>query len=701
MKFTRPIVPSASKQLYGQRDFLYAWIGLLLLLLWTPSAIAAIELEGMEYSSLPDKQVRLKFELSKPIPEPKSFAIDNPAYIVLDFPGVKIGSMPRSQAIGIGMTRSVTLVEAEGRLRAVINLVQSTPFEVEVEGNAVYVTVSGSPANAPVRSEMAAYPEQHFIKDIDFRRAEQGAGRVIVSLSNARMPIDIREEGGRILVNFIDATLPPELERRLDVLDFATPVKFIDTFATDRGVRMTIIPTSEEYEHLSYQSEDTLVVELKPLNRAQKGQANKNELGYTGEKLSLNFQNIGVRAVLQQIADFVGFNLVAGDTVQGNITLRLQNVPWDQALDIILKQKGLGMRRSDNVILVAPREKIAAREKSELEARSRVEQLAPLHSEFIRVNFAQAGDLAELIKAEENSLLSPRGNVAVDDRTNTLLVRDTAERLVEIRKLAARLDIPVQQVLIEARVVIASRDFSKDLGIRFGLNKRDSTGGALDQVVTSGSLGGTTQILNKEGLDLGDRLNVNLPVTKEDAARLALAFTTLPLGALLELELSALQAEGRGEIISNPRIITSNQQEAVIKQGTQIPYQQSAGGASGATTVSFKDAVLSLEVTPQITPDGGIIMDLVVTKDAVGRIFNGVPSIDTRQISTQVLVDNGQTIVLGGIYEQEQNQAIRRVPFLGELPYVGALFRTKSEISNKRELLIFVTPKIIKERVQL
>lgn len=701
MKFTHPIVPSASKQRYSQRDFLYAWIGLLLLLPWTPSAIAATELEGVEYSSLPDKQVRLKFELSEPVPEPKSFAIDNPAYIVLDFPGVKIGSTPRSQAIGIGMTRSVILVEAGGRLRAVINLVQSTPFEVEVEGNAVYVTVSGSPANAPVGSEMAAYPEQHFIKDIDFRRAEQGAGRVIVSLSNARMPVDVREEGGRILVNFVDATLPSELERRLDVLDFATPVKFIDTLATDRGVRMTIIPTSEEYEHLSYQSEDTLVVELKPLNRVRKGQANRNDLGYTGEKLSLNFQNIDVRAVLQQIADFVGFNLVAGDAVQGNITLRLQNVPWDHALDIILKQKGLDMRRSGNVILIAPREKIAAREKSELEARSRVEQLAPLHSDLIRVNFAQADDLAGLIEAEENSLLSPRGNVAVDERTNTLLVRDTAERLVEIRELVTRLDIPVQQVLIEARVVIANRDFSKDLGVRFGLSKRDSTGGALDQVVTSGSLGGTTQILNQEGLDLGDRLNVNLPVTKQDAARLALAFTTLPLGALLELELSALQAEGRGEIISNPRIITSNQQEAIIKQGTQIPYQQSAGGASGATTIAFKDAVLSLEVTPQITPNGGIIMDLVVTKDDIGRIINGIPLIDTRQISTRVLVDNGQTIVLGGIYEQTQNQTIRRVPFLGELPYVGALFRTKSEIRNKKELLIFVTPKIIKERASL
>lgn len=697
MKFTHPIVLSAGEK----RCFIYAWVVFLLLLLRPPLAIAAAELEGMEYSSLPDKQVQLKFELSEPVPEPNFFAIDEPACIVLDFPGVKIGSARHSQTIGIGMTRNVTLVEAKERTRVVINLVQSTPFEVKMEGNTVYVTISGSPVIAPVQSNTAAHPEKHFIKDIRFRRAEQGEGKVIVSLSGAQMPVDVREESGRIIVNFIDATLPSGLERRLDVTDFSTPVKFIDTFPADEGVRMVIIPANPEYEHLAYQSEDTLVVELKPLTSAQKDQANKNELGYKGEKLSLNFQNIEVRAVLQLIADFTGLNLVTSDAVQGSITLRLQNVPWDQALDIILKAKGLDMRRDGNVILIAPSERIAAREKTELEARRRVQQLAPLRSEFVQVNFAKASDLVTLIEAEENSLLSSRGSVAVDGRTNTLLVRDTAENLVEIRKLVARLDIPVRQVLIESRVVIANSDFSKDLGVRFGLNKRNSTGAAFDNVVTSGSLDGTTQILNNQTLNLNDRLNVNLPVTKQDAARLALALTTLPLGALLELELSALQAEGRGEVISNPRIITSNQQEALIEQGTQIPYQQSAGGASGATTVSFKKAVLSLRVTPQITPDDKVIMDLVVTKDSVGQVFNGVPSINTREISTQVLVDNGQTIVLGGIYELQKNQAVRKVPFLGDIPFVGLLFRTKSWINNKNELLIFVTPKIIKERVKL
>jgi type IV pilus assembly protein PilQ len=382
------------------------------------------------------------------------------------------------------------------------------------------------------------------------------------------------------------------------------------------------------------------------------------------------------------------------------VTLRLKEVPWDQALDIILKTKGLAMRRSGNVILVAPSDEIAAREKLELEARKQQEELAPVRAEFIEVNFAKAGNLADLIKAEENFLLSPRGNVKVDERTNTLLVVDTPERLSDIRKLIARLDIPVRQVLIESRIVIASNDFSKDLGVRFGVSKRDTMNNKVfSEAVTSGSLNGTTQVLNRETVQLGDRLNVNLPVRRQDAARIALALTKFPLGNLLELELSALQAEGRGEVISNPRVITSNKQKAVIEQGTEIPFQQAT--SSGATAVQFKKAVLSLEVEPQITPDDKIIMQLTVNKDSVGQVFNGVPSVNTRKVSTEVLVENGQTVVLGGIYEQEQDQSIRRVPFLGDLPYIGTLFRDRSEINNKVELLIFVTPKIVKEGVKL
>lgn len=690
MKPAHKIVPHDSRKAYRERCFLPALIGLLLLC-WLPCiTFAATKLQGIEYSSLPGEGVQLRLEFSAPVAEPTFFAIDDPARIVLDFPRVKIGTVRQSQVIGAGMTRSVTMVEAADRTRVVVNLVQSVPFETRVDKNFVYVTVNGFPAAASAEKSGAAPTGRHLIKNIDFRRGEAGEGRVIVSLSDIRTPVDIREEGKRIIVDFINTALPNELERRLDVLDFATPVKLVDTFTKNQNVRMVITPANVEHEYLSYQSDDTLVVELKPLTKKEKELARKKEFGYVGEKLSLNFQSIEVRSVLQLIADFTGLNLVASDTVQGSVTLRLKNVPWDQALDIILRTKGLAMRRMGNVVLVAPSQEIADREKLELEARKQVEELAPLGSEFIQVNFAKASNLAALIQSEENSLLSPRGHATFDERTNTLLVMDTADRLAALRKLVASLDIPVRQVLIESRVVIASSDFSRDLGVRFGLSGRGDTSGTFDQATTSGSLNGTTQIINRETLELQDRLNVNFPVTKKDAAKIALALTNLPLGALLELELSALQAEGRGEVISNPRVITSNQKEAIIEQGTEIPYQRAS--SSGATSVSFKKAVLSLTVTPQITPDDRIIMDLGVTKDSVGKVFNGVPSINTRKVATQVLVNNGQTVVLGGIYEQEKNRAVRRIPFLGDLPYAGILFRDKSEFNNKRELLIFVTP---------
>jgi type IV pilus assembly protein PilQ len=677
---------------------LYTLIALLLLCLLPRPALAATELQDIEYSSLLGDQVQLQLKFSAPAPKPTFFIIDDPARIVLDFPGVKIGATPRSRTIGLGVTHSLTMVEASDRVRVVVNLMRSMPFKIRAEGNIVYVTISGSPATAPLRSNIAASANRHSIKNIDFRRGESGEGRVIISLSDAQTPVDIQEEGGHIVIDFMNTILPHELERRLDVLDFATPVKLIDTFSKGQGVRIVIIPTGTEYEHLSYQSEDTLVVELKPLIRQNKDFTKKSESNYVGKELSLNFQNIEVRAVLQLLADFAGFNLVTSDSVQGSVTLRLKKVPWDQALDIILKTKGLAMRRTGNIILVAPSEEIAAREEQELKAKKQIEELAPLRSEFIQVNFAKAGVLADLIQAEGNSFLSPRGKVTVDERTNTLLVMDTADRLAEVRKLIAHLDVPVRQVLIESRIVIASTAFSKELGVRFGATESGSS------TLTSGSLESTDQIIN--GIDhssaqnrLNNRLNVNFPVTTKDAARMALAFTKLPLGSLLELELSALQAEGRGKVISNPRVITSNNKEALIEQGTEIPYQQAT--SSGATSVSFKKAVLSLKVVPQITPDNKIIMDLIVNKDSVGTVFNGVPSINTRQVSTRVLVDNGQTVVLGGIYEQEQNRASNRVPFLGDLPYVGALFRDRSEVNNKNELLIFVTPKIVKEEVQL
>jgi type IV pilus assembly protein PilQ len=468
------------------------------------------------------------------------------------------------------------------------------------------------------------------------------------------------------------------------------------------------LTTEGRYEHLAYQSEKTLVVEVKPLpDEPQAG--TRDEVGYTGEKLSLNFQNIEVRAVLQLLADFTGMNLVTSDTVTGNLTLRLKNVPWDQALDIILKSKGLAMRQSGNVMMVAPAAEIAAREKQELEAQKQLVELEPLYTEIVEIKFAKADQLATLLSTAgsqgggasssgDRGFLSKRGSITIDQRTNSLLIRDTAEHLEEIQQVIEHLDKPVRQVLIESRIVIANNDFNKELGVRFGASAQSNTLGA----GASGSLDGLS--LNNNNDDqvradnsVGSDLNVDLPVG-DPSGSIGLALAKLPLGMILELELSAMQAEGRGEIVSSPRVITSNQQQATIEQGTEIPYQEAS--SSGATSVSFKEAVLKLDVTPQITPDDRIVMDLEVSQDQVGSVFNGVPSIDTRSVQTQVLVDNGETVVLGGIYEQNTQDNIERVPFFGDLPYVGFLFKNTAKTDQKRELLVFVTPKIVKEGFQ-
>jgi type IV pilus assembly protein PilQ len=444
-----------------------------------------------------------------------------------------------------------------------------------------------------------------------------------------------------------------------------------------------------EYEYLAYQTDNQFTIEVRALTKEEAEAKKKDELGFSGERLSLNFQDIEVRSVLQLIADFTGINIVVSDTVGGSLTLRLKNVPWDQALDIILKTKGLGMRQTGNVMLIAPSEEIAAREKLELEAQKQIEELEPLYSEFVQVNYAKATDIAGLLKSADTTLLSDRGRVAIDERTNTLLVQDTANKLVEIRKLVAKLDIPVRQVLIESRVVIANNDFSRDLGVKFGFSKFTEYDD--DHFV---GIGGT-QLSNPTSLDQG--LIVDLPVIGSSST---LALAVGKIGShLLQLELSAMESEGQGEVISSPRVLTSNQKAAFIESGVEIPYQQAT--SSGATSVSFKKAVLSLNVTPQITPDDRIIMDLVVNKDSVGDIFLGVPSIDTNEVSTQVLVDNGETLVLGGIYEQTKAHEVDRTPFFGELPLVDWLFKTTIDVDEKSELLIFVTPKIVKEEFNI
>lgn len=686
----------------------------------------ANQLQDIQVQTGPGNQLELELKLSGPAPQPLTFSIENPARIAIDLPGTSIALPARRKEVQAGALDSVLAAEAGGRTRVVLNLETMVAYETRVSGNSVFVTLSGGgppaggaaaaavaeSAPAPAAAPAAPSGSGRAIQSIDFRRGQNGAGRVVVQLSAVGTPVDVRKEGGQVVLHFGETQLPDNLLKRLDVTDFATPVDTIDAVRAGADARL-IIAAHGAYEELAYQTDQVFTVEIAPVAKETAERAAtlfSPDKEYSGERLTLNFQDIETRAVLQLLADVSGRNIVVSDSVQGNVTLRLQSVPWDQALDIVLATKGLDKRQNGNVMIVAPAEEIAAREKADLEARKDIRELEPLVSEFLQVNYAKASDLAELIKGKDkNSILSERGSVAIDERTNTLLVQDTSDKVAEVRRLVSALDIPVRQVLIESRIVVVRDDFSRELGIRWGVTYVNDTSDGLVAVTGSGS--GTNTIVNS-GIDninntgqpfpvelpaLNDRYNVNLPIANP-AGKFALAI--LDSDYLVDLELSALQAEGRGEVISSPRVITANQKEAFIKQGVEIPYQESA--SSGATTTQFKEAVLSLTVTPQITPDDRIIMDLLVTKDSVGDVITNerggqVPSIDTRSVETQVLVNNGQTVVLGGIYETEQSETQSKVPFLGDIPLVGYLFRSTRTISNKSELLIFVTPKILKE----
>ena len=692
------------------------------------SAQESNKLQDIQVQSLPGQRVELTLIMSEPAPEPLSFTIENPARIALDLPNTTLGLSSRRKDVNLGPLDTVLTAEANGRTRVVLNLGSMVQYETRRSGNTVIVTLGDGDnysadatqfASAAPASDTRSYaaPGSRSISNVDFRRTTEGGGRIIVDLTDPSTPVDIRQEGGRVVATFKDTGLPAELMRRLDVMDFATPVTTVDTLRTNRDARI-VISANGKYEQLAYQSDNEFTIEINP------AAPSKQELDsslfsetkeYEGQRLTLNFQDIETRAVLQLLAETSGKNIVVSDTVQGNVTLRLRNVPWDQALDIVMTTKGLDMRQNGNVIIVAPAEEIAARETADLEARLAISELEPVYSEFLQVNYAKASDLASLITGSGggNPLLSERGSVGVDDRTNTLLVQDTAERLQNIRRLVTTLDIPIKQVLIESRIVVVNDDFSRDLGMRLGVtayNENSDDG----LTVISGSGIGTDTMINSAIDNLGDpangtifpiqlptlnnRYNVSLPIG-DAAGRFSLAI--LENDYLVDLELTAMEAEGRGEIVSTPRVITANQKEATIKQGVEIPYQQSA--SSGATTVQFKEAVLELVVTPQITPDNNIIMDLRVSKDNVGDIISTgglggtVPSIDTRSVETQVLVANGQTVVLGGIYETERRETINKVPFLGDIPFAGALFRSKQRLDNKAELLIFVTPRILEE----
>jgi len=673
----------------------------LILLVFTPGFTSAASLDtagntldDISYTALPGNQIQLRLKMSKPTQKPGSFTVDSPPRIALDFPDTKNLLANKTRSIGIGAARSLITIEAGGRTRVVINLTRLVPYETRLEGNDVIVTLQPHQQTAPGdrrQQTLTAKAGGPGIHNIDFRRGAKGEGRVIVTLSDPNAAVDVSKQGEKLLVTIQNTALPEELERRLDVIDFATPVQTIDTFQLGKDVRM-MVTASGRYDHIGYQTDNTFTIDIKPIAKAKTEAKKQDKFGYSGERLSLNFQNIEVRAVLQLIADFTGLNMVTSDAVSGSLTLRLKNVPWDQALDIILKTKGLAKRKSGNVMLIGPAAEIASQEKVEMEATRQIEELAPLRNKSIQVNYAKASEIAALIQTGKTSLLSERGTITIDTRTNKLLVQDVDERILAIRRLVQELDIPVKQVLIETRVVIAHDDFSRDLGVRFGVTRSGSDDGS--GINTSGSLEGTDSIVNNATTlpGLGDRLNVSLPVVG-NAPSLALAI--LHGNTLVDLELSALQLEGKGKIVSNPRVVTANGNAARIEQGVEVPYQEAS--ASGATSVSFKKAVLSLEVTPQITPDNRVIMDLQVNKDSVGTEYFGIPSIDTNEIQTQVLVNNGETIVLGGVYEQTKSKTVSRVPFFGDLPFIGALFRNTTDVDEKSELLIFVTPKILND----
>lgn len=686
------------------------------------SAIAnANELNAINFNVLPGDRVSLRLTMTSTPEVPRVFTTENPARIALDFDNTSVALADKSIPVSIGATRSISAVEAQGRTRVVINLVESTNYTTSVEGNDFVITIGASngvaataaptgttSSNLSGTSAMlpkpAAAAQGKAITNIDFRRGDQGEGRVIISLADPNIGIDLRQEGRDVVADFVDADIANELIRKLDVMDFATPAKIVETKQVGANVRLTI-KTINEFEFLAYQADNEYTIELKPLTPEEVERRRLQEPQYTGERMSLTFQDITIRAVLQLIADIANVNMVTSDTVSGSITLQLQNVPWDQALDIILKTKGLDKRQNGNVLLIAPADEIAAREALELQSEQQVEQLAPLRSEFVQVNYAKAKVLADIIQGDKTSFLSERGSVTVDDRTNTLMLRDTAKKLDEIRQLIRTLDIPVRQVMIESRIVVAEDGVGSEIGVRFGVT--DSSDNLLNAPTgDSTTLSGTNNASNfwaglssEDTLPLNETYNVDLPVA-EPAGSIGLTFARLSDGIILDAELSALESENKSEVIASPKVVTANQKEAYIEAGEEIPYQESAGGASGATKIQFKKAVLSLRVTPQITPDDRIILDLLVNQDTRGEETLSGPAINTREVGTQVLVDNGETVVLGGIYQQRNNKDVSKVPLLGDIPGLGILFRRTVESEAKSELLIFVTPKIIKEGVR-
>lgn len=674
------------------------------------SAFANPALKTMDVKAQ-NHQILVCLGLNEKTADPVSFATDNPARVILDFPGVANGLTKEQSKVllSTGVVKKIRVLEVEGRMRVILDLINSVPYEIKRDHNNVCVVFSDhtNPSDPKVTPFAGTAQKNNAIKEIGFRRGEKEQGNVIIDLAGAKMPIDLKEEGTQIVLRFPNTHIPEHLIRTLNVKEFGTPIISINTFLEGKDGVMQI-KLKGLTENRAYQADNRFTLEVIPMTKAQEQasketkdiKAKKASTEYNGERLSLNFQDIEVRAVLQLIADFTGLNIVTSDSVTGNVTLRLRNVPWDQALAIILKSKGLEKRQVGNVLWIGPSEEIAAREKLELQANQQVEDLVPLRSEYIQINYAKATAIALLLKAEKNSLLSSRGSVSVDERTNMLLVQDTPVKISEIRKLVQHLDIPIKQVLIEARIVLADDNFEDALGVQFGIassafgNPRLGIAGVIDNGSSPIALGAVPASVAPI-----NRLAVNLPQFLLGGGtafgQLGLTLAKLPGGTVLDLELMALESEGLGKIVSSPRLMTSDQHLAYIESGEEIPYNEST--SSGAAAIAFKKAVLRLEVTPQITPDNHIILTLKVNQDSRGVNTSNGLAINTRELQTKVLVANGETIVLGGIYEQTTRRDVTRVPILGRLPYIGPIFSSEHNIDTRKELMIFVTPKIVTE----
>ena len=666
----------------------------------------------------------VRIDFSEPLKAvPDGFAVQSPARIALDFPGVRNGMGHTNVGVNQGNVKGVNVVQANDRTRVVLNLKRATPYKSVIDGNSLLVSLA--PASEAASSEKGGstvFSESRNtsvapLKNIDFRRGVENAGRVVIDLDSNQVGVDIRQQGDKLVVEFLKTSLPEGLRRKLDVSDFGTPVQMISAVQSGDRVRMTIEPKGQ-WEHSAYQSDNQLVVEI----RQQKTDDGKLAQGggYRGEKLSLNFQNIEVRSLLQVIADFTNFNVVTSDSVTGNVTLRLKDVPWDQALDIILQAKGLGMKKNGNVLQIAPKDELAAKEKAELEAQAAIQDLEPLRTQSFQLNYAKAADIAEQLTRSSGTqggntsrILSNRGSVIAEPRTNQIFVSDIPSRLAQVQEMITKLDVAVRQVLIEARIVEASDSFGRSLGVKLGgSDLRGVRGGdpgyrvrGSNRVALGGSynaVSATTGEGESSMLNTSTTQFLNLPASAVDGsapATFALSLFSAAANRFLNLELSAMEADGQGKVVSSPRVVTANQVKAIIEQGTEFAYQESA--QNGATSVQFKKAVLSLEVTPQITPEGSIILDLAVNKDSPGTVVAGAMSIDTKRVKTQVLVENGGTVVIGGIFELTEKDSVAKVPLLGDIPVVGNLFKNRTRSSRKEEILVFITPKIISDQTAL